>query len=1060
MSQETAQTDPLRRLQDLFRELFQLDLADLDFGIYRLLHLKRADIEAFLTKQLPAAVDREFRAAAGAEQAAVEAEVKALAARIREEVSDEAISPDGDPAPAFAKVKLVEQYAGKRRQLAVVQATDAQKADVFNHLYAFFARYYDAGDFIPRRFYGSRESYAVPYNGEEVLFHWANRDQHYVKTGEVFRDYSFRIETLLGKHTVRFKLAEASTAKDNTKGDVRFFFPFPKHATHDPATGTFVLPFEYRLPTDAELQKCGSGAKGQDAVIVESVPKILDAVPAADLRGELARVVEVRNPDDPKKREETTCLARRLRHFTKRNTTDYFIHKDLGGFLRRELEFYVKDHVVHAADLEGDFEAKRRMLRVFRALAEQVVAFLAQIEDVQKRLFEKKKFVLRTDYLVPIQNVPRAMWPEVLANKTQVAEWKDLFAIEPKKDLFNKKGEINEHFLGEHPTLVVNTAHFDSGFSARLLEAFDDRDEATDGLLIHAENYQALRFLERRCASLVGCIYIDPPYNTGDSEIPYKNGYLFSSWLALMEDRLTAAMKLLTKDAILFIAIDDFELADLCQLVDKQFPFLRREMIVVNHHPQGGKAKTFAATHEYMLVCLRGDSARTLMGREGSDATERRPFKRSGTAESNFRKGRPNSFYAVLVDPKTRKVSGLEHPPEGTYPTGANKDGHVRAYPLGENGEERVWRRSYESALGLLREEKLICSEGMTIYQLIEAGDRTPALFSNWIDPRYNAGTYGANLLADIIGRHNPFAYPKSVHTVGDAIYAGGFHDGDMCLDFFGGSGTTGHAVINLNREDAEQRSFTLVEMGEHFDTVLLPRIQKIMFAPEWKGGKPVRMATREEAARTPRLVKIVRLESYEDALHNVAVAEAQGRTTKKASAIRAAAGEETYRLNYLVKLPMEASDTMLNVAALEHPFNYTIEVLTDSGPVSQTVDLVETFNWLYGLRVKRLLTWTHDGGTTSVSSPATKTDATERVPPCGRTYRVVVATDREQRRRILVVWRDMADLDPRAERKFLETKVKELGDFEEMLINGDSAVPGFCSLDGLFKRLMEEGER
>lgn len=72
---------------------------------------------------------------------------------------------------------------------------------MFNHLYAFFRRYYDDGDFIPRRFYGSRESYAVPYNGEEVLFHWANRDQHYVKTGEVFRDYAFKIETLLQKGT-------------------------------------------------------------------------------------------------------------------------------------------------------------------------------------------------------------------------------------------------------------------------------------------------------------------------------------------------------------------------------------------------------------------------------------------------------------------------------------------------------------------------------------------------------------------------------------------------------------------------------------------------------------------------------------------------------------------------------------------------------------------------------------------------------------------------------------------------------------------------------------------
>jgi adenine-specific DNA-methyltransferase len=210
------------------------------------------------------------------------------------------------------------------------------------------------------------------------------------------------------------------------------------------------------------------------------------------------------------------------------------------------------------------------------------------------------------------------------------------------------------------------------------------------------------------------------------------------------------------------------------------------------------------------------------------------------------------------------------------------------------------------------------------------------------------------------------------------------------------------------------------------------------MYCPEWRDGAPKRMASQEEAKRTPHLVKVLRLESYEDALHNVAKSEAQGRTATKADAVRATAGDERYRLNYLLKLPLEASDTILNVEKLEHPFSYTIEVLTDDGPREQTVDLVETFNWLYGLRVKRLLTWEAKQGKET------------------RPYRIVVATDRENRKRILVVWRDMAGLDPKAERAFLEAEVATLGDFEEKWINGDCAVPGFSSLDGLFKRLME----
>ena len=367
-------------------------------------------------------------------------------------------------------------------------------------------------------------------------------------------------------------------------------------------------------------------------------------------------------------------------------------------------------------------------------------------------------------------------------------------------------------------------------------------------------------------------------------------------------------------------------------------------------------------------------------------------------------------------------------------------------YPLGRQ-EERVWRRSYESCLGLIREKKLECSDGMTIYQLIAAGERTPALFSNWVDPRYNAGTFGANLLSDIIGTHNPFSYPKSIHTVGDALFAAGVESDAVCLDYFAGSGTTGHAVMNLNREDGGRRKFVLVEVGEYFDTVLVPRLKKVMFTPEWKDGKPARLPTKEEAERTPRLVKVLRLESYEDALHNTFSDRAIERLAEREKAYREAVGEDEYRIRYLVKLPLEASDSMLNLANLEHPFDYALEVLTDHGPKTETVDLVETFNWLYGLRVHRLLTWVN------------KQDRTGKEKG-GRSYRAVVASDREGKKRILVVWRYMTGLDAAVERPFLEAQAKELGPFEEQWINGDSAAKGFTSLDGLFKRLMEEGER
>jgi adenine-specific DNA-methyltransferase len=195
------------------------------------------------------------------------------------------------------------------------------------------------------------------------------------------------------------------------------------------------------------------------------------------------------------------------------------------------------------------------------------------------------------------------------------------------------------------------------------------------------------------------------------------------------------------------------------------------------------------------------------------------------------------------------------------------------------------------------------------------------------------------------------------------------------------------------------------------------------------------------EVARSPRLVKVLRLESYEDALHNVTAGNALDRSDARVAAHVAALGAEAYRLRYLVRLPLEESASMLQLDRLEHPFDYTLEILADDGPQTQTVDLVETFNYLLGLDVQRLETWEN---------------AKNKLDGKPRRYRVVKGCDRRGKR-VLVVWRDMASLDPKAERDFLEARLKQEEPFDRRLINGDSATPGFESLDGLFKQLMTE---
>ena len=227
----------------------------------------------------------------------------------------------------------------------------------------------------------------------------------------------------------------------------------------------------------------------------------------------------LRQPQD----NGTTTLAKRLRHFARRNTTDYFLFPDLGPFLRRELEFYLKDQVLHLGDLEGDFEQRRRLIRVIRSVGETVTRFLEEIEGVQVRLFEKPKLVLRTDYLVPVRHVPEALWAEVLESEARRAAWTRLFGVH---------ATVDEAFLRSHPTLVVDTA---TSRRARWLaealgERFESLDEATDGVLVHGENFQALTLLGPRYRGEVQTVYIDLPYNTGGDGFIYKDCYQHASY--------------------------------------------------------------------------------------------------------------------------------------------------------------------------------------------------------------------------------------------------------------------------------------------------------------------------------------------------------------------------------------------------------------------------------------------------------------------------------------------------------------------------------------------------
>ena len=1016
------QESPMARFQALLRELFQFDCADLDFGIYRIMNHKRDVVERFITTKLPETIDKELNSGALAGQEQANAALTRARAQVEKTLGASALDPVGDILPTLVETPVAQIYLDAKARAEGTRSRDALEADTYNHLHTFFGRYYQDGDFVSKRRYSRSHRYAIPYNGEEVYLHWANSDQYYIKTAEHFHSYQWKSPTGV---TVHFRVDSADVEQNNVKGERRFFVPRTADADWDADSRTLTLPFSYR-PLSTPEQASYGRSNQQDKIIaaaLEELPKgFKDPGALAALTAERGRGTDG---------EPITSLGHHLLQYTRRNDSDFFVHKDLRGFLARELDFYLKNELLNLDDISaaGEHAAEGwfQLLQLVKSIGGQIIDFLAQIEGFQKMLWEKRKFVTETNYCIKLSDIGHAFYDAIIACDAQWAEWEKLFGI--------RSSERSASLLAANPTLTLDTRYFDADFTDRLLATFDHLDANTDGLLIHGENWQALTLLRERFKGLIRCLYIDPPYNTGDSEILYKNGYLHSSWLTMMENRLAIAKPILAADPTCYIAIDDFEMVDLCELIDRHFVDWRREMIVVNHHPQGGKGSTLSTTHEYMLTCVGRNSRRALVGRAAGHAIERRPFKRSGTAESNFRHARPNSFYAILVDQDSGTVVGLEPPPpldDRTYPTVDTADGHVRVYPLGSDGQERVWRRSFESCSDLVRNAQLVSSENGTVYQLINAEDRIPALFSNWTESRYNAGTQGANLLGDVIGTHNPFPYPKSLYTVADAVFAAKVGRGEYCMDFFAGSGTTGHAVIDLNREDGLDRKVILVEVGDHFDAVVLPRMKKIAFSPAWKEGKPTRRATETEAKRSPRIIKYIRLESYEDALDSIQFDD-------DAAQLKLEDRIEGYLLRYMLKWETKDSETLLNPAKLDSPVDYRLRVHTNGNTVDRPVDVAETFNYLLGLVVR-----------------------TRRVHMDGdRRYLVYRGETREAPgRTTVVIWRDTTDwgkADLKRDRAFVAEQ-GIMDDADTVYVNGLCAIVDTRPIEPLFKDRMFAG--
>ena len=261
-------------LKKLLHEIFRSDLEDVEFGIYRIMNFKRDEIKKFIEEDLLGEVEKEFKELYDEDKKDLEREIKDLRKKIRDNFGEDALDEEEKLNPLFENTKLGREYKEKLNALEDVKGVMQDKIEIFSRIYDFFHRYYVDGDLIPIRRYTKSNDYIIPYNGEEVILYWANKDQYYVKTTEYFQKYTFRT----GDYEINFRLREAHIDKNNVKGKDKFFI-LPEENFLEVRDKIVNIYLEYRELTIDDYEKFEIGERPnktaiKEKLIVNTVKKI------------------------------------------------------------------------------------------------------------------------------------------------------------------------------------------------------------------------------------------------------------------------------------------------------------------------------------------------------------------------------------------------------------------------------------------------------------------------------------------------------------------------------------------------------------------------------------------------------------------------------------------------------------------------------------------------------------------------------------------------------------------------------------------------------------------
>jgi len=986
---------PFEKFTLVLKDLFMLDQADLDFGIYRIINQKRNEIERFLEKDLKIQVQALLKEFDNSDTEAVQKELKQLTATLL----GAGMNPDDSP-----KVQEL------RKKLAAATNPSDMEADVYSHLATFFNRYYDSGDFMSIRRY-KKDVYAIPYEGEEVKLHWANADQYYIKTTENFQNYTFI--TTDGK-TVHFRLRDASTELNNNKvqSDQVRRFVIAEEEVYEVNGDELCIFFTYELNPISQKDLSEKAA----SVLINKLQSEADLLPFQT--GLLSKAPTEKN-------KTRTLLEKHLNDYVSKNSFDYFIHKDLSGFLRRELDFYIKNEVLFIDDISTrspeEFVAYLTQVKTIKAVGDKLITFLAQLEDFQKKLWLKKKFVVETNYCITLDRVPEELYNEIVKNESQRKEWVSLFAIDEIEgsvgnDMFNSgtvgySEPLSIDFLKQNPYLVLDTAFFDEKFKQQLISSIDNFEDQLDGTLINSENFQALNILQEKYNETIRIQYIDPPFNlNSNADYAYSTNYKDSTWLTLLQNRIQLCKKLLNSNSLFFVRCDYHGNHFVRYILDGFELDYKSEILLSRSRNEAGSTK-MDVTHEFLYLYSKKDYdiEKYKINRSVAD------IKWTGFLMAGERNPPERNFMGVIIyPPKGQHFSLIQQKVDKLL-----KEFHLRL-KCKSCGALYYNAESTESLTKKMKSKKekfkFYDISTNTVFYGVENLDNCCDCNSKEFVVQYLGAPeeYINDNWLDIssYSRSWDFKTENSEELLERVILFS--NEKDFVIDYFSGSGTTIATAHKMNRK------WIGVEMGEYFDTSILKRMKNVISGE--KSGISSKYSIKNSGC-----FKYIRLEQYEDTLNNLIIQKPDTLFDSSRSF------DEGYLLGYMMEI--ETRGSLFNLKWFVNPFDVVMKITKQNELKETKIDLVETFNYLIGLNVYNT-SYPKDG------------------------LCVVEGTTRNGEKS-LVIWRDCTKIDSEAINDFFIRSAYSTLDheYDRIYINGDNMLQNIRKDEDHWKVVLVEEE-